>query len=156
VPGAKFVIMVRDGRDVTASLGKRQSGNFAAGLERWVVDTAIAVEERDSPDVLVLTYEALVTDTVGTLQRLCAFLGLPYDEGMLGYHTRPRLWFGRSEIRRTSGVGDAHKDLRNWQVNQPLFDGRGRWRAQLPPEIVSRFSTGRPRVIMDAFGYTLD
>lgn len=156
VPNARLVIMVRDGRDVTASLARRYHGNFERGLARWVADTGIAVAEQGRPDVFVLRYEDLVGGPEAMLRRLCSFLGLPYLDGLLHYHTEAHLWFDQRTVEPGTGIGlSEHHRLRNWQVNQPLFDGRGRWRTELPPEFVRRFESGRPREIMEAFGYSI-
>jgi hypothetical protein len=155
VPGAKFVIIVRDGRDVTASIAKRTDGDFAAALERWVKDNARVLKERRHKDVHVLRYEDIITDSEGTIRKVCDFLGLPYDEAMLRYHEKPANWFGRKEIRAVGRPGKEHGDLRNWQVNQPIYDGRGRWKTDLPEEFRAKFATGEPREIMSAFGYDL-
>jgi hypothetical protein len=157
VKGARFVIMVRDGRDVTASIARRHEGNFEAGLARWVADTGVALAERGKADVFILRYEDLVGDPPAAVRGLCDFLGVPYLDRLLEYHTEARLWFGQHSVERGTGVGhQEHMRLRNWQVNQPIFDGRGRWTKELPQEFVRRFETGRPREIMDAFGYAVD
>ncbi|HEX4298611.1 MAG TPA: sulfotransferase [Devosia sp.] len=158
VPDARLVILVRDGRDVTSSIGRRENGDLAAGFARWVADTGIAMDQRGKPDSHIVRYEDLVADPGEAIQALCGFLGVPYAATMLDYHAQPRLWYGQKQIERGSGVGTGgqHEKLRNWQVNQPIFDGRGRWKAELPPDYVARFEQGRAREIMDAFGYALD
>lgn len=153
VPRARFIIMVRDGRDVTASIGRREAGNFKAGLDRWTLDTGLAARERNSPDVFIQSYEDLVADPEGAIRRICEFLGVAYAPEMLRYHEQPRLWYGKKSIEKTSGVGNEHSHLRNWQVNQPLYDGRGRWQAELPAEIVAAFDSGKPHELMQIFGY---
>lgn len=155
VPGARFVIIVRDGRDVAASIGKREDGDYAGGLARWVKDNARVLKERRSKDVHVLRYEDIVTDAEGTIRKVCRFLGVAYDDQMLRYHERPANWFGRKEVREVGRPGKEHGDLRNWQVNQPIYDGRGRWKKDLPEEFAAQFRAGEPREIMNAFGYDL-
>ena len=51
VHGAKFVITVRDGRDVAASFIKRV-GNADVGIRRWLLETEISLHEKDRADVL--------------------------------------------------------------------------------------------------------
>ena len=157
IPDAKFVIMVRDGRDVTASLGRRNKGDFEAGLSRWVNDTGISLAQRGRADAHVQRYEDLVADPSATMQRICEFLGVPYVGEMLSYHHQQHLWFGRKSVSQGTGIGQLqHDDLRNWQVNQPIFDARGRWKTDLPPDYVERFRHGRARELMDALGYAVD
>ena len=144
VPGARFVLLVRDGRDVVASIAARANGDFESGLQRWIRDNSIVLHERDSPDVLLMRYEDVVVDPPGQLRSLCDFLGIEFSEDLLAHHRAPRLWKGRVA---------AHNELRNRQVNQPIFDGRGRWMHELPPEVADRFTSGEAGKLMRAFGY---
>jgi hypothetical protein len=153
VPGARFILLVRDGRDVTASIANRYGGDFRGGLKRWIDDNTLVLEERAKPDVLLIRYEDVIAAPQRQIRRLCAFLGLNYSKQLLMHDPRPKFWYGKSELRRTNGVGPAHEDLRNWQVNQPIFDGRGRWKRELPATVADEFERGRPLELMRAFGY---
>ncbi len=125
VRGARFVVMVRDGRDVAASFVKRY-GNAEQGVDRWILRNIVARQERPMADVLIVRYEDLVVDPQGQLERICTFSGIPFDPAMLDYHKAERLWFGVKENRAGTGEdGEQHRLLRNWQVNQPIFDGAG-------------------------------
>jgi hypothetical protein len=84
---------------------------------------------------------------------VCAFLGVPYDPAMLNYHERENLWYGKNDVRKTSGVGSEHEDLRNWQVNQPIFDGRANWKSRLPPEYAVQFGREPALTIMRKLRY---
>jgi hypothetical protein len=155
IPGARFILMIRDGRDVATSLGKRFGGDFELGLRRWVNDNQFLRAELGKPDVILLRYEDLVLAPEQSLRELCRFLGVAFETQMLNYHERRHLWFDRKELRRSSALDiDGHHDNRNWQVNQPLFDGRGRWKTDLPPSYVERFKTGPiASRLMREFGY---
>lgn len=152
-PGARLILMTRDGRDVAASIGKRTDGNYQAGVNRWVKDNNYVIGETANRLAYLLRYEDLIDDPARELAALCSFLGVDYDPAMLDYHRQQHLWFGKQEVRETSGVGDEHEDLRNWQVNQPIFDARGTWRTRLPDEFAEQFSRGPALRIMQAFGY---
>lgn len=153
VPGARFILLVRDGRDVTASIGNREGGDFQGGLKRWIEDNTFVLEERSKPDVFLMRYEDVITAPRLQIRGLCAYLGVNYSDELLERNEHPTLWFGKTELRLTNGVGVAHDDLRNWQVNQPIFDGRGRWKLELPPAVADEFERGRPLELMRAFGY---
>lgn len=148
-PGARLILMVRDGRDVAASIGKRQGGSFEIGLRRWVRDCALVAAQLSHPDVYLLRYEDLVVDLEAHVAALCLHLGIEYEPAMLDYHKTPHLWFGRKEVRDAN----THEEHRNWQVNQPVFDGRGRWKTDLPAEFVAHFKTGPAAELMRLFGY---
>lgn len=154
VSDARFVMMVRDGRDVAASF-LRRDGSAIEGSRRWLRENETLRAAEGRPDTLRLRYEDLVAAPQAALRQVCAFAGLSYDPAMLSFHETPRLWFGTGEIRKGSGRrGAEHRALRNWQINQPLFDGRGRWRDELAPEDVAFFDRPRPRALMTHFGYS--
>lgn len=152
VPGARFIVPVRDGRDVVASIARR-TGKAETGVKRWIGDNSLVLAERDSPDVWVYRHEDLIDDPPGVVAAACAFSGIPFEEGMLRYHETERLWFRQKALKRGSGIGREHGSLRNWQINQPIFDNRGRWKSELSPEDVAPLVEGRGRSIMEAFGY---
>ena len=72
------------------------------------------------------------------MKRICAFFDLPIHAALLDYHKQPRLWFREQELKQGRGRSDSDlKAHRNWQINQPLFDGRNRWQAELDAESVA-------------------
>lgn len=92
-PDAQFVHIVRDGRDVYLSLAaKRWADRGYTPYElgrywRTVVSAAATAGERLGPDAyLEVRYEDLVLDTVATLQRVTAFLGVQYTPSLLSAH----------------------------------------------------------------------
>lgn len=93
MPGARLLLVVRDGRDVTASYLKRLN-DVPAGVERWLTVNRIVALEQDADNVLVVHYEDLVGQFEATVRQVCAFIGLPFEAGMLKYHGTPRAWFG--------------------------------------------------------------
>jgi hypothetical protein len=156
VPGARFMLLVRDGRDVAASYIKR-FGEAKSGSKRWIRNNQIVRSEQASPDVLVARYDELVTDLEATLRTMCNFAGLPYEEALLRYHEAPRNWFGEPEMRQGSGKQDQeHKALRNWQVNQPIYDDRGKWRKVLSEADLEPFREGEGAELLAHFGYGWD
>ncbi len=153
VPGAKFIVTVRDGRDVAASLIKRE-GSAEAGIERWLYETKLSLEQRQRSDVMLVRYEDFVSDPRSVIEKICLFISLRFEPSMLDYYKQPVLWYGQTEIRKGSGAsGTEHDALRNWQVNQPIFDGRGIWKGRLSPKQVAVLEAGPGRALMRALGY---
>ena len=66
------------------------------------------------------------------------------------------MWFGERAIRKGIGSnGREHNALRNWQINQPLFDGSGRWREEMTPEQKATFKKVAGRLLV-RLGYAAD
>ncbi len=86
-PDAKMVAVVRDGRACFASISRtpwaRRSPRFIA--DRWNEHAQIAAAfAKDRPDVFHLVYyERLVREPEAELRRICAFLGMAFEPGML-------------------------------------------------------------------------
>ncbi|MEO6469610.1 MAG: sulfotransferase [Acidimicrobiia bacterium] len=133
-PNAQFLHIVRDGRDVAASMVTMDFGasQFAEAARTWRhkimrahgVGTALG-----SHRYLEIRYEDLVVDPEGTLRAACAFLGLEYTPAMLDYHRRADELLGGLRhtdhiqgIRRppTVGIRDWHVDLTPHQI--AIFD----------------------------------
>jgi hypothetical protein len=124
-PDAKFILMIRDGRDVAWSIRKR-TGSLEEGVQRWIDDNLAGREHWNDPDVHVLRYEDLVADFESTTRSALRFLGEEYDERLREYHRTPKRWYSKDISKPPTAEGDRHRQHRNWQINQPLFDGRGR------------------------------
>ena len=158
-PDARFVHIVRDGRDVALSHRTMPYGaaNLGDCAQSWLarVGTNLKMGAMLPADrYLVLRYEDLVTDSNAVLARLCAFLGVEYSDAMLDYprHVDSKvpaakrwLWPTLDQPPRSDGVGRWRGDLS--AAEQGAFEsiaggllerldyetvriGRGRWRAQ--------------------------
>jgi hypothetical protein len=88
-PDARFIHIIRDGRDVARSyIDMGWAGNVWTGASGWIeaeqlwqeLSTTIPPERRTD-----LIYEDLIADPQKSLTRLCEFIGVPYDPQMLAY-----------------------------------------------------------------------
>ena len=153
-PGAKFVHLIRDGRDVclsainwrekAATLAGRFStwGEFpvttAAVWWKWRVRLAREAGEVLGPGLYCeVRYEALVARPAEECARLCAFLGVLYDDAMLRFH----------EGHTRDGPDLSAK--RSWQ---PITPGLRDWRTQMPAEDQERFEAAAGD-LLDELGY---
>jgi protein-tyrosine sulfotransferase len=98
-PEARFVHVLRDGRDVACSLRthprhKVVEGKLvpldtwkpiAGGARRWVRDIEASRRWWSDPRFHTVRYEDLVLDPRPVLERLMAFLGEDWDEAMLAH-----------------------------------------------------------------------
>jgi len=87
-PQAKFLHVVRDGRDVALSYRKAQFGpkGFAAAAYRWNHELNIVRELRSvlaGNRLLEIRYEDLLSNTGPVLERVCRFLGVDSHPAML-------------------------------------------------------------------------
>ncbi len=88
-PNARFIHIMRDGRDVARScIGMGWAGNVWTGVNRWIeaeqlwgkLSKNIPLQRR-----IEVTYEGLIAEPVQTLTRLCDFIGVSYDPEMINY-----------------------------------------------------------------------
>ncbi len=92
LPEARFVHIIRDGRDAALSLREmwfspgREIETQAAYWRECVLAARRAGLGRG--DYLEVRYEDLIFKTAETLQRVCAFIGLSCEPAMLSYYTR--------------------------------------------------------------------
>ena len=155
VPGAKFVVMMRDGRDVAASFIKRFN-SAERGRNRWVRDNQAVLPHLGDGDIHLQKYEDLIDDPDGALREICRFLEIGFAPEMLRFHETSRLWFGVGDGARGDGSnGIEHRKLRNWQINQPMFDGRGTWRDLLAEDDIAEFRSPPESDLLSRFGYAI-
>jgi hypothetical protein len=155
-PNSKFIIMLRDGRDVVCSMKYRTDyEDFNARLDRWMYDNLAGLPYWQHPRVKVVKYENLVTDTELTLKDICNFLGEKYTDSLLEFHKTDRHWYSSEIVKPKEVDMKTHKQFRNWQINQPLFDGRGRWKQEMTEEEKVIFREKAQKYLLE-FGYVQD
>jgi len=152
-PHARFVHLIRDGRDVALSaVAWKKADKVFQDFSTWPRDpwtTAALWWERSvrlgreaavvlPPDLYFeLSYEALVSDPEGESRRLCTFLGLAYDGQMLRFHA------GRAR------PDPSVPSKRQWL---PPTAGLRDWRTQMPAENLERFEAAAGE-LLDELGY---
>jgi len=85
MPDAKFIHVIRDGRDVALSLVEARDFNTASAVFRWLSAVEAGIRHRGNPRYYEVKYEDLITDTENTLKKLMDFLDEEYDPGMMNY-----------------------------------------------------------------------
>lgn len=134
----KIIVVIRDGRDVVASLKKR-FGNIEHGIHRWIADNNAWFHNEHNKEFHIVKYENFVHDPAKELSRICTFLELEYYDELLQYNTKdvhlPTKFFDGL-------INDAkHTLLRSYQINKPIYDGSKRWQKDLSEkEIQSMYS----------------
>ncbi len=166
-PTGQVVVLLRDGRDVAASL-ERRFGDLDRAVARWLSDTAAADPWLDHERVILVRYEDLVADSLRALESLCEWLGIGYDDALLEVDSGDFRFAGRFEAHRSfirqlahEGLEEApdprdnHRAYRSQQAAQPIFDGRARWQSDLTAATQARFKElAGDRLV--AYGYESD
>ncbi|MGI9039173.1 MAG: sulfotransferase family protein [Gemmatimonadota bacterium] len=81
-PDARFVHLVRDGRDsLVSQLRRGRSLHHAAWI--WLCAAAAGVRLRDHPRVLTLRYEEMTAKPEATLRGICDWLGEAFEGSIL-------------------------------------------------------------------------
>jgi len=118
---ARFLFVYRDPRDNVCSYRRVpfDSSSVGALAERWATYNRNILEaEADYGDRFFrLGYETLVGDPVGSMQKVCSFLGIPFEESMLAFHgSEPKAFFGRGQSwhQRLGSALDA-SSLKRWR-----------------------------------------
>jgi hypothetical protein len=171
-PEARFVYLLRDGRDVANSaVGMGWAGNAYCGADIWIEAEGRWAEMRarlDPEAYIEVRFEDLVADPERTLARVCRFLGVPYDERMLAYpqtttYGAPDVrlasqWRGRMDPRTRARV-EARIGERLAQRGYPLAGdvpppiGRG---TDLLLRLESRLGCLRDRITRYGLSLTLE
>jgi len=91
LPEARFIHVIRDGRDVALSVLDRTVRDLTAPdiAERWKrkIEKARAAAPK-LRHYIEIRYEDLILDTEPTLRRISESIDLPWDPSMLDYHER--------------------------------------------------------------------
>jgi Sulfotransferase family len=92
LPEARFIHLIRDGRDVALSQAARAINEQPPPPEqaaRWVKRIHKSREQAATlkgPRYVEARYEDLVRDPEATLRRICEFIDLPWNDAVLRYH----------------------------------------------------------------------
>jgi len=89
LPEARFIHLIRDGRDVALSLvgvwfGPKTIEEAAHWWKSWIQQAR--TQATDLPHYLEIRYEDLVLNTSSSLKTISTFIDLPWDNSMLDYH----------------------------------------------------------------------
>ena len=137
-PDARFIHLVRDGRDVAfAQVMAGKAGNMWHGIADWVDGEMLwdRMSHKLPPDrQFTLKYESLVGEPKYELHRICQFLGLPFDPAMIASGPPPREDIGRWRKTEIAELQAAeHRAARSLLQNAYVLSGTVR-----PPSILRR------------------
>ena len=127
-PDARFVVIVRDGRDVALSLRRMPFGpnNAWAAAQWWArgIRAGERAQARHPGHVMTVRYEDLARDPSTHVPPVCAFLGLAYDEDMLALERadRSRIVADQASWFPTLFDGVNAKAVERWRREMPRRD----------------------------------
>jgi hypothetical protein len=109
-PDARFIHIVRDGRDCAASFHRRWHRNPYLTILRW--KRVLASTDRDRKEVgsrlFELQYEKLTAEPERFMREVCTFLGLSFEDSVL-LSRQP-------ETERVGQVGKVFRNSRRWDA----------------------------------------
>jgi hypothetical protein len=161
LPEARFVHVIRDGRDVALSVLDRTVRDLTAAdvARRW--QKKITKARKDAPRLrhyMELRYEDVILDTEPVLQRVCDFIKLDFDPAMLHYHersserlqemARPLPSDGRAQHLSVERRMATHA----MTTKPPSADRVARWRTQMSAEDRAAFEAVAGE-LLDELGY---
>jgi hypothetical protein len=166
LPEARFVHLLRDGRDVAVSLRGTGWGTSdpAEAARTWTEEVRRGRRKAGrlgTGAYLEVRYEELVTDPERALRSVADFVDLPWDQAMLAYHERAaeRMATVMRDRHARDGrlaVSAAQRAEQHAGLDEPPRPDRiGRWRSEMSAADRRRFE----RIaggLLDELGYPLD
>ncbi len=114
-PGAKFVHLIRDGRDCAASFQRRWRRSPVLSIYRWkkVVTMGRGQGRAVGPErYLEVRFEDLTGSPDVWMARVCAFIGVPFEASVLE-SSQPYL---KADSPASSAIPGLRPNSGNWQV----------------------------------------
>ncbi len=149
LPEARFVHIVRDGRDVATSYLDRSEWGPATMAEAALYWESRVLRGRRAGSALgperyrEVRYEDLVDDPEAVIRSLCGYLGLDFDPAMLRYHEK-----GEAFVASTKDP-EAFTGL-----TRPVTRGMRDWRSQMTEDDMALFEAIAGELLAD-LGYPL-
>jgi hypothetical protein len=162
LPEARFVHIIRDGRDVSLSHLRMNWGpeTYAQSARLW--RNRVRKARKMAPSIehyMEVRFEELVADTEGAVRRVCDFIELDFDPVMLDYHERAegRLAEKARELPRRNRPPQpaaARLDSHRLAKEPPRSDRVGMWRERMTPEEVAEYEAVAGDMLLET-GYEL-
>ena len=143
-PDARFVHLIRDGRDVALSYLSLHWGpdTVWSAARKWRHDVTAGIRDGQplgTSRYLEVRYEDLVADTEETLRTICVFADLSFDRGMLDPAAR----------RDHPTLAPADGRAFHARSQEEVAAGARDWRTQMATEDVRRFEAVAGALLRD-------
>jgi hypothetical protein len=125
---ARFINIVRNGRDVITSKHPTKTEAYWVSPQRWINDVAAGYKYKNDPAVLTIRYEDLVEDFKTVMKKVCAFIDEPYTKALEQYPNSAevqmnRAWFSGAEKVHSKSV-NRWKDIEHREVINELLNNK--------------------------------
>jgi hypothetical protein len=164
LPEARFIHVIRDGRDVALSRWKRTLGEgkrapasqVAEGWQRRI--RRAQKQGRRLDHYMELRYEDLVTDTEENLRLIAEFIELPWDSVMLRYYERAadRMAEMARDLPPAHGKpvrpGEERMQAHAMTQKPPDPSAMYRWKEKMDPDEVAAFDAAAGNLLAE-LGY---
>lgn len=147
-PCAKFIYMVRDGRDVAVSAKSTIFNHYSVyyTAQLWKKEQEIGIywlNKLPHKDILLVKYEDLVRSPQAIISSICLFLNEPYQENLLEF-------YATSEARKSAGLSAAWENTK-----RPIIqDNFGKFQKELKEREIDLFEAIAGEEL-DYFSYAL-
>ncbi len=162
LPEARFIHMIRDGRDVALSVMPLNFGpsTVTGAAELWVKRVSLGRKQAKAADHYAeVFYEELIEQTEPALRQVCDYLDLPFHRAMLDYHQRAgeRLAEKARDLKKEDGrtqPAEARITSHALASEAPRADRIGRWRREMTEADVAEYERVAGELLAE-LGYEL-
>jgi Sulfotransferase family len=135
-PDARFIHIIRDGRDVALSYSSHESApwgpmNVSQAALKWRRDVNAGRRSGallGGSRYIEVRYESLVDDAQGQLEAVCRFLDLPFEQAMLKPDERGELklrhYLRHNRPAYSRSLEAPIRGARDWRWQMPASDAR--------------------------------
>lgn len=147
-PNAKFLYMVRDGRDVAVSAKRTIFNHYCVyyTAQLWKKEQQIGIywlNKFSANDIFLVKYENLLAKSEETVRSLCTFLNEPFEAHMLNF-------FNTEEAQKSASISFAWKN-----TSRPIMKNNiEKFKTQLSEKEIDLFET-IAGFELDYFSYAL-
>ena len=146
-PDAKYILVIRDGRDVACSYlnietlvtnspyKPKLSTDIKTIAKEWLTNNQNVLsfsESLNNNQFMVIRYEDFVTDSELYLTKVCNFLGLNFESNMLNYYIKN----AKEQDEPLSSL-----DWKKKTLEKPDKDNIGKYKMELEKQSIEEFNT---------------
>ncbi len=161
LPEARFIHLIRDGRDVAMSYKKTWFGpgdDIRKQAQSWVSKIQSCRRQASSVSHYIeVKYEDLVSDADSELVKICDFLDVPFDSRMMNYHLTAEERMSELETRNSPFKNEVSRQddrlsLFELTFKPPTTQRIGVWQTDMSADDIAAFESVASEML-DALGY---